>query len=235
MAYYAFMTTTYTLRELSAAAGIGPRTIRSYVEQRLIPGPGRRGPASTYRVNHLARLRAIQILKDQHRLRLGEIRHVLDSVGQKQLEAIVLDPPCGSGSFVSAARLALTKKARIGGGGRPADVAERPAPYLTASFGSGKSHMLAALLTGLKPAVGRSDPRRANRDVWGRIVLAPDVELWVRAPVPKHRIRQLQGLTDCIRELLREKQEENHERPPPPASDSERADSTGQICPVIPS
>ena len=54
---------SYKLDELAAAAGIGARTVRYYVQRGLLPAPVFRGRDTTYGADHLLRLRAIRTLQ----------------------------------------------------------------------------------------------------------------------------------------------------------------------------
>ncbi|HEX8217963.1 MAG TPA: MerR family transcriptional regulator [Chloroflexia bacterium] len=73
-----------TIQELADRAGVTTRTIRYYVEQGVLPPPGR-GRPSEYTGEHLRLLDAIRRLKEQY-LPLEEIRDVLQRLTPQQLE-----------------------------------------------------------------------------------------------------------------------------------------------------
>jgi DNA-binding transcriptional MerR regulator len=73
-----------TIQELARRANVTPRTIRYYVEQGILPPPGR-GRPSEYTDEHLKVLDLVRRLKDQY-LPLEEIRSMLQSLSVEQLE-----------------------------------------------------------------------------------------------------------------------------------------------------
>src|SRR5690606_26032711 len=79
---------TLTLRELSDQVGIEPRTIRSYIQQGLLRGPEGLGPKAKYGPYHLGRLRAIKVLKESEGKSLAEIRMLLVSAPDGEVDAI---------------------------------------------------------------------------------------------------------------------------------------------------
>jgi DNA-binding transcriptional MerR regulator len=56
----------YKLSELAERAGVSPRTVRYYVQRGLLPPPVFKGRDTAYGEEHLARLRAIRALQDEH-------------------------------------------------------------------------------------------------------------------------------------------------------------------------
>ena len=55
--------TQYDLDELARLSGLTVRTIRYYIQQRLLHASGHRGPGASYDAGHLARLRLIRRLQ----------------------------------------------------------------------------------------------------------------------------------------------------------------------------
>lgn len=82
---------SYTLPELSAAAGVTPRTIRYYIREGLLRSPGTTGPGAKYDAGHLNRLRLIKQLQ-RHHLRLAEIRSRLAALTEGEVEAALMAP-----------------------------------------------------------------------------------------------------------------------------------------------
>ena len=70
--------TQYDLDELARLSGLTVRTIRYYIQQRLLHTSGHRGPGAGYDAGHLARLRLIRRLQADH-LPLAEIRRRLET------------------------------------------------------------------------------------------------------------------------------------------------------------
>lgn len=70
-----------SLQELADQSGVEPRTIRSYVERGLLPGPETLGRGARYPAEALDRLRVMQLLRDANRdLTLDQIRVLLQSL-----------------------------------------------------------------------------------------------------------------------------------------------------------
>jgi DNA-binding transcriptional MerR regulator len=73
-----------TIQELARRANVTPRTIRYYVEQGILPPPGR-GRPSEYTDEHLKVLDLVRRLKEQY-LPLEEIRSMLQSLSMEQVQ-----------------------------------------------------------------------------------------------------------------------------------------------------
>ena len=71
-----------SLQELADGTGVEPRTIRSYVEKGVIPGPDSLGRGARYPRETLDRLKVLQLLRDANRgLTLDQIRLLLSASG----------------------------------------------------------------------------------------------------------------------------------------------------------
>ncbi len=77
------------IAELARQAQVTPRTIRYYVEQGLLPPPGR-GRIAIYGEEHLKAIRLIQRLK-RHYLPLDEIRDTLQRLTPAEVEELIKD------------------------------------------------------------------------------------------------------------------------------------------------
>src|SRR5436853_4256848 len=62
-----------SIEDLAARAGVRVRTVRFYIAEGLLPGPGARGRAAAYGEEHLLRLRLIRRLAERH-VPLAEMR-----------------------------------------------------------------------------------------------------------------------------------------------------------------
>lgn len=91
---------TLSLQDLADATGIEPRTIRSYVEKGIIPGPDTLGRGATYPRESLERLQVFQLLRDANRdLSVGQIRLLMQALtpaavsdlaaGRQQIAAVI--------------------------------------------------------------------------------------------------------------------------------------------------
>jgi DNA-binding transcriptional MerR regulator len=87
----------YTIEELTELVALPVRTIRYYITEGLLPGPGTRGKSAAYNEEHLLKLRLIRRLTEQHmplaeiqallsRLSLAEIRASLEEQEQRVVE-----------------------------------------------------------------------------------------------------------------------------------------------------
>lgn len=78
----------YNINEISAMAGVTPRTVHFYIQQGLLPHPITRGPGAKYERRHLMRLRLVRMLQEEH-LPLAEIRERLAAMSDAHVEQTV--------------------------------------------------------------------------------------------------------------------------------------------------
>jgi DNA-binding transcriptional MerR regulator len=203
---------TLDLSQLSAAAGVTPRTIRYYVQQGLLPSPGTRGPGTRYERAHLDRLQLIRRLQRLH-LPLAEIRkrlEALDDDGVRSALAAPPDPEAGSAALDyvrdvlarQSARMAAAPDVmtamRFGAAPRPSARGELEAP-------AAAEDMISRVMPGGRAELPGPSPRsRSTRSTWERISLAPDVELHVRRPLSRDQNRQVERLLEAARDLFAE-------------------------------
>lgn len=185
-----------TLDELAQRVGISTRTIRFYITQGLLPGPGTRGKSASYGAEHLVRLRLIRLLATRHLplaeiqalladLSLGEARDLLAAEEERSDQMRAAEVRQSPRDYVSA----LLDEAQQGG----QTVPERPRPRDAHSPKRG----------GMPPNAVTERPYGSPGKVvapkgaqeWSRWVLAPGVELHVRADA-------LQPWRKLIRRLL---------------------------------
>ncbi|HET6318219.1 MAG TPA: MerR family transcriptional regulator [Chloroflexota bacterium] len=77
-----------TIDGLARQAGVPVRTVRYYISEGLLPGPAARGRGATYDREHLARLRLIRLLAEQH-VPLAEQRQRLADLSPNEVEALL--------------------------------------------------------------------------------------------------------------------------------------------------
>ncbi|HKS70838.1 MAG TPA: MerR family transcriptional regulator, partial [Ktedonobacterales bacterium] len=77
-----------TIEELAAHADVPVRTVRYYIAEGLLPGPGSRGKGAAYTGEHLVRLRLIRRLAAR-RVPLGEIRDLLARLPADEARAVL--------------------------------------------------------------------------------------------------------------------------------------------------
>lgn len=79
-----------TIEELAEQAQTSVRTVRYYITENLLPGPGSRGKGATYTEEHLRRLRLIRRLTER-RAPLAEIRDVMARVTDDEVRALLAE------------------------------------------------------------------------------------------------------------------------------------------------
>ena len=174
----------YSLTELADLANVSPRTIRYYIGQGLLPGPGTVGPGAKYDDTDLARLRVIKRLQLDH-LPLAEIRGRLEVMDDAEVVHLDQTPPPPADSALDYLR-------RIRA---PQSIAEQRAMY--------------RMPTPTEPAAPAPAPppdTRLERSQWDRIELAPDIELHIRRPLARSTSKRVDRLISIARDLLEEKQ-----------------------------
>ena len=222
---------TYTLQELAELSGIEARTIRSYIERDLLPGPYGLGPKAAYGQEHVDRLKVLGLLRNAHRaITLDQIRALLGQLTPEQIAAIAdgrqkLSTAFGGGLPASSA-LAYLKSITARGAhadrsARPspaspatsalqADLASGPpvsaAPLSRASFQSSPGQEgtpFEQLLEALDGVLASENVARSVRsETWHRIPITPDVELSVRGELDADQLAVLQRIGDHLRHLL---------------------------------
>jgi DNA-binding transcriptional MerR regulator len=211
---------TYDLTELSAAAGVTPRTIRYYVQQGLLPSPGTRGPGTRYDRVFLDRLQLIRRLQRQH-LPLAEIRRQLEALDDDGVRAALASSQdqrdTRDSSALDYVRDLLARQSARTVGEPDLTMAAPPAmsalatPPSAARAKHRSGSMLGAVFGRVMPAepeatqpAQSAQPIRSTRSTWERIPLAPDVELHVRRPLSREQNRQVERLLEAARDLFAE-------------------------------
>ena len=199
----------YRLRELARLVGVEPRTIRSYIQQAVIPGPDQRGRNARYGPVHLDRLRAVVFLRNQRGLSMPAIRRLLPSLSEAEIREIpsgqrVLDTVAGSGALLLAAAALTTRSGRVAEGvAGYGDSVRRRRRVEQQSRSRTLATAFDGLLGHLQPAVhAESVPRVARGELWVRIAITPDVELNVRNVADAEALGALVRIADHIRYLL---------------------------------
>lgn len=169
---------TLTIEELAERAETSVRTVRFYIAEGLLPGPGARGKAASYSGEHLLRLRLIRRLSDQ-RVPLAEMREMLARLSPEDARALLDEEEERAMQREQAAQApspkdylsTLLHQARAAR--QPAANAPSPAPTPSASLApSAKFYPRPVNALPSQPA-----------DVWQHWELAPGVELHVKVEV----------------------------------------------------
>ncbi len=207
-----------TLQDLADETGVEPRTIRSYVEKGIIPGPDSLGRGARYPRESLDRLKVLQLLRDADRdISLDQARLLLQRLTPTQLRniaegkeriaaAIDTDRPTVQSkgdalAYISRLKLGSTHQSPQGGGARQTprshgmptgpDSADTTFPVLEQA-----AKALGALV-GLTAAT-----RSVRGESWYRLPLTPDIELSVRGEFGPEQLAQLHRIGDALRILL---------------------------------
>jgi DNA-binding transcriptional MerR regulator len=169
----------FTIEELAEQAGVPVRTVRFYITERLLPGPGTRGREASYGEEHLLRLRLVRRLSERGQ-RLAQIREYLDGLTLDEVRALVAEEDRDAAALAAAARAPspltyieeLLRRARTTREAvKDATVGPRVPP-------TGKQAPSAPAPAPSAPA--RPEPEPATGERWRRIALAPGLELHVR-------------------------------------------------------
>jgi DNA-binding transcriptional MerR regulator len=193
----------YTIADLAALTGVSIRTIRYYLSQGLLPGPGEPGPGAHYTEGHANRLRLTKRLQEQH-LPLAEIRNRLAGLTEEEISTFVSteQPVSPSTSALDYIRSVLSKGER--------SVAEAPQSLSL-------RQMSAPLMSSMADAPGQpasaataapdrtpTEPQPLERSQWERLSLGPDIELHVRRPLSRLQQKRVERLITIARQVLKE-------------------------------
>lgn len=202
-----------TLGQLAEETGFEPRTIRSYIQQRILPGPTSMGRKAAYTEVHRWRLVALRYLKEvEGHSRLVDIRGVLAGMSPDAIEDLArrlippkrVKPDDSALDFIRRQKAALQQAPRVLRGpairysvleavSRPIDT---PPPTGVGAVGC-------------EPARGAGSPagRMPGHEVWYRIPVTDDVHLSVRgvAGSDQDAVLGYERLALQLRELIEKK------------------------------
>jgi DNA-binding transcriptional MerR regulator len=186
----------YTLSELANLAGVTPRTVRYYLAQGLLPAVGISGPGAKYDDAHLARLRVIKRLQQEHQP-LADIRRQLETLDDAAVLAIAAEPA----PVTPPPDSALDYIRRVTAPTH--DVAE---PLLRRAYAPRLMSADISASTAPPPTPDQLPDAtlRLERSQWERLSLGPDVELHIRRPLPRSTSKRVDRLVEIARDLLEE-------------------------------
>jgi DNA-binding transcriptional MerR regulator len=186
--------TELSIEDLAERAGVPVRTVRYYIGQGLLAGPGTRGRAAVYGDEHLERLRLIRRLAEQH-VPLAEQRRRLEGLSLVEVRELLA---------LEERRERALKRAE--GARSPRDyVAEllarartgHAAPSAPAQRQPAAPSMRAPLVSSTAEAAGAGQP---VAEAWQKWRLVPGVELQVRTDVAAKYSRLVERLLETARE-----------------------------------
>jgi DNA-binding transcriptional MerR regulator len=165
-----------TLEELAERVNLGMRTIRFYISEGLLPGPGARGKAATYDAAHVSRLGLIRRLVEQ-RVPLKVIRERIAHLTDAEIGDLIAEDIRNEASLRQASVSASPKDyiSSLLERARAMNSRSGPAPQVLGQ-GQVDSSMAA-------PTRGTRD--RSRQQSWQRWEVAPGIELHVRGDVAK--------------------------------------------------
>lgn len=184
------MTDALDIKTLSRETGVGVRTIRYYLAEKLLPPPHGRGPATSYGPGHRDRLLLIRRLQEAHQP-LAVIRERLQTLNEAGI----------------AAALAELGPERKAAGPTAADYVRQvlatsstPSQSKSAQRAASSAPLDAASTT--SPASAPTHPAEPERSTWERIRLHPSLEIHVRRPLTRADQRRLEALLEQAKRLF---------------------------------
>ncbi len=165
-----------TMDDLARQAGVPVRTVRYYISEGLLPGPSARGRAATYDREHLAKLRLIRLLAEQH-VPLAEQRQRLADLSPTEVEAL------------------LREERRRGIALERASQAPSPRAYISYLMQRAESAPSEALRAGRVYPSPSTEP-----ESWRRWEIVPGVELHARNDAARVHAQLIERLLQTSRE-----------------------------------
>ena len=163
----------WSLEDLVSRSGVPARTIRYYIAEGLLPGPGARGKSAAYGEDHLLRLLMVRRLVDQ-RIPLAEIRTMLSPLSLDEVRALLAEEEQRSQMLQQAAR-SPSPRAYIASLLEQAQSQTSKRVTTSPAGGYGK-------LSSPPPAKSTIVSHQPSADMnWRRIELAPGLEVHVRS------------------------------------------------------
>ncbi len=200
-----------SIDDLAEQTGTPVRTIRFYIAEGLLPGPGARGKAAAYGPEHLLRLRLIRQLTEQRRP-LAEIRARIGGLTPQEVEELLEEEQQRSGALRRAEQSASPKEylatllqraqeAREGGTSRLA----QSAPSASALSQAAQQQEQHADALAQRPAA-----------LWQRWEAAPGVEIHIRTDVLQQDRPLVERLLALAHTLFGRKRRSDRSEPPGP-------------------
>ena len=206
----------YMLEELAKASGMNARTIRSWVEEGILPAPSK-GRGASYPPETLDRLLAAQKLKDDLKLGLGEIRHRLSSLSLQDISELaagdytkVENSTRGSASDYIRSEMRSEVRSDFAENSSsfaydPADDVERIALLLKRQGTAIDPQAIRDVLNVARSALGNLRiERKARAEPYWQIEVNPDIVLSVRGEISRNQIVQYERIADMLRVWLTE-------------------------------
>jgi DNA-binding transcriptional MerR regulator len=199
--------TSYSLEELAKITGLKTRTIRHYIQQRLLLGPDSLGRTATYSDYHRDRLLVIKELR-RHRYSIGDIRKTFRHARpDEEIRIEILPLPEGEVpsrqevesalGFVQEQQAAMEPLSDVEHVAREPVVRKQTAPSPSSSGPIG------LLLEQLRNLSGQRRGRpRTRSEEWVRLAVTPDLEIHVRGELGSDQKELYEEIADHMRHIL---------------------------------
>ncbi len=205
-------TVEYSISELSELTGIPVRTIRSYIQQGLIPRPRSLGRGATYSSTALDRLFAIKAYREVDGNSFEEIRAKFLTLSQDEITEKA-DPyrrstQSGTAGDNASALDYLTQLRNAMGGEWTGEVASSGTPKSSTSVASlseisSTDSPIDRALERMAGLASSGPTRRSTKsDPWIKLVVNQDIELHIREAAVGADLGKYELLVDYIREAL---------------------------------
>ena len=200
-----------TIEELAAHADVPVRTVRYYIAEGLLPGPGSRGKGAAYTGEHLVRLRLIRRLAAR-RVPLGEIRDLLARLPADEARAVLREEARRAEELESSAAAPSPKEyisallAHAGSEAQaphPSAAAPMRRPQQQPVISAPPPRAARMVLPGIGPAhPNASAAAEGTGEAWRRLTLAPGIELHVRGDIATTQSEVIERLLEAARDAL---------------------------------
>jgi Ca-activated chloride channel family protein len=181
-----------TIEELAESAGVSVRTVRFYITEGLIPGPGSRGKGATYGEEHLAKLALVRRLA-QRRVPLTDIREQVSRLSLAEVRDLLEEEDLREAQL-NQAEQSSSPKEYVSELMRPDRARPTEAPLIRPMSERGQVCFLRD-----DTPLGEGSPPAPRRERWYRWELVPGVELHVSQDASKRfrdLIRRLRRVAD---------------------------------------
>ena len=185
-----------TIEELAESVDVSVRTVRFYITEGLIPGPGSRGKGATYGEEHLAKLALVRRLAER-RVPLSDIREQISRLSLAEVRDLLEEEDLREAQL-NQAEQSPSPKEYVSELMRPNWERSRPGPTDDSLIRPmSERRQASSLRNGTSP--GESSPPGPRRERWYRWELVPGVELHVSQDASKRfrdLIRRLRRVAD---------------------------------------
>ena len=176
----------YSIKEVCALADVTPRTIHFYIQQGLLAPAEGAGRGARYSDGHVARLRLIRRLQKEH-LPLSEIRRQMGALDDDQVMRALAR---GTAAAARSSALDYVKSVK-------ARAVSQSLPL---------SHRRPTVDAVAAAAPRSSEMSPAPRSQWERLVLDQDLEIHIRRPLSRERVRIVDKLLALAKQMIKEEQ-----------------------------